>query len=50
MKNIFVNISENLQNLLKLNHQDSSNTNKQKVECNYSNNYYGDQQCQTIEA
>jgi hypothetical protein len=50
MKNIFVNISINLQNLLKLNHQDSSNINKQEVECNYSNNYYGDQQCQPIEA
>lgn len=45
MKNIFINITVNLQSLLKLSHQSNVNTNKSDIVCNYSNNYYGDQQC-----
>ena len=43
------NIIENIQALFNLTHQDNVELNKlQQIECNYTNNYYGDQQCQAM--
>jgi len=48
--NIGANMSENIQTLLNLTHQRSTDVkSQQQVECNYPNNYYGDQQCQPIQ-
>lgn len=47
--NMSVNMSENIQTLLNLTHQPNTDVkSQQQVECNYPNNYYGDQQCQPI--
>lgn len=48
MKNILININVNLQALLKSTQHQNAKTNKSTVECNYSDNYYGDQQCQPM--
>ncbi|MBA6390505.1 hypothetical protein H4J38_06870 [Colwellia sp. BRX10-3] len=46
MKNIIVNI----QILLNLtNHRNTDVKSEQQTECNYINNYYGDQQCQPMQ-
>jgi hypothetical protein len=43
------NINENIQAILNLAHQCNVELNKQQqIECNYTNNYYGDQQCQVM--
>jgi hypothetical protein len=43
------NIIKNIQTLLNSAHQRNVELNKQqKMECNYTNNYYGDQQCQAM--
>jgi len=43
------NIIKNIQALLNSTHQDNVELNKQQqIECNYTNNYYGDQQCQAM--
>lgn len=42
------NIIKNIQALLNSAHQDNVELNQQQIECNYTNNYYGDQQCQAM--
>ena len=43
------NIIENIQTLLNSAHQRNAQINEQQqIECNYANDYYGDQQCQPI--
>ena len=47
INNIIESITDNTQVLLNLtNRSNTDMTNQQHVECNYANDYYGDQQCQ----
>ncbi|MFT5635645.1 MAG: hypothetical protein ACI89T_001099 [Cognaticolwellia sp.] len=50
MKKIIVNINENIQILLNLTHHRNTDVkSEQQTECNYTNNYYGDQLCQSMQ-
>jgi hypothetical protein len=51
INNIIESITDNTQVLLNLtNRSDTGMTHQQDVECNYANDYYGDQQCQLKKA